>query len=89
VVYLRTLCSRWPTPCAADTHESEGESAPAVAYLHGSTVERWKFPGDGDQYSRDIKAWFPRNLRDAATFPGNKVVDEMERRARQDAGCEG
>ena len=87
VVYLRTLCSRWPTPCTADTVASQGESAPAVAYLRGSTVQHWKFPGDGDLYSRDINAWFPRRLRDAATFPGNKVVDAMERQARQDAGC--
>jgi hypothetical protein len=86
-LYLRFFCSRWPTPCAGDTEASQGESGPAVAALRGSTVENWKFPRDGDLYSEDIKAWFPRRLRRAAAFPGNKVVDAMERQAREDAGC--
>lgn len=87
VVYLRVLCTRWPTRCVASTPASACESGPAVAYLQGVTVERWRFPGDGDLYSRDISSWFPEALRDAAAFPGNRIIDAMDRAARQDAGC--
>ncbi|MBK5307295.1 MAG: hypothetical protein JJD92_11465 [Frankiaceae bacterium] len=89
VVYLRVHCGWWPTRCEVSTAESAGESVPAVAHLQGVKVQRWQFPGDGDLYSRDINAWFPKSLRDAATFPGNSFVDAMQRAARQDAGCSG
>lgn len=87
MVYLYRLCATWPARCTADTAESAGEAEPVVAHLHGTTVERLQFPRDGDLYVRDVNSWFPRRLRKAAAFPGNDVVDGLERAARKEAGC--
>jgi hypothetical protein len=57
--------------------------------MRDGAVERWRFPGDGDRYSQDIKKWFPRRLRDKANFPGNQAVDGLLREAIADAGCGG
>ena len=87
VVYLYRLCATWPARCAVDTDESAGEAGPAVVYLHGIEVERVQLVGDGNRYGRDVNAWFPDRLREAAAFPGNAVVDALEKTAREDAGC--
>ncbi len=85
-VYLRYECGGWLLRSCPARPDS-GISAPALVELRGDSIERWQFPGDGADYGKDIDAWFPRALRDTAAFPGNKVVDELQRAARRDAGC--
>jgi hypothetical protein len=84
-VYLRYACGAWALSCPADPTITT--SSPAVVHLRENAVRRWQFPGDGTQYGQDIKAWFPKGLREKALFPGNQTVDRLVREAFADAGC--
>jgi hypothetical protein len=86
-VYLLYTCDTWTAASCSSESLQSGTSAAAVAYLHGQKVERWRFPGDGDHYAQDIKAWFPRGLRTEAIFPGNQAVDRLLHAASVDAEC--
>jgi hypothetical protein len=84
-VYLVYTCGTWDASCPSDA--ASGSSAAAVVHVQGNTVERWQFPGDGSQYTRDIKAWFPKSLRESASNPGAAAGERLGRDAFRDAGC--
>lgn len=59
-----------------------GVSLPVVLYIekskNGIEIKNHKYPGDGEQYGKDIKKLFPRNVIDEINRNYNERVEKLE-----------